>query len=69
MGYTFWCSTVVEGADVCALADDMELAFGNIHVCHDILPLVLFTDEKLVLGSHGNLAALANEPNEGHLAL
>ena len=52
-----------------ALADHLKSLFGNIYICHDIVPFVLFADEELVLGGEGNPAALANETNEGHLAL
>ena len=33
------------------------------------MPFVLFANEEFVLGSHGNPATLANETNEGYLAL
>ena len=69
MGYTFGSLGVVERFDVFALADHMEPLFGNIHICQDILPLVLFAKEEFVLGSESKSAALANEPNEGYLAL
>ena len=52
-----------------ALPDHMESLFCDIHVCQDILPFVLFANEEFVLGGEGNSAALANETNEGHLAL
>lgn len=68
MGYTFGPSAVVEGLEVFALPDDVELLFGNIHVCQDIVPFVLFANEEFVLGSHGNPSTLANETNEGDLA-
>ena len=69
MGYTFGRLAVVEGLEVFALADDVEFLFGNVHVCQDIMPFVLFANEEFVLGSHGNPATLANETNEGYLAL
>ena len=69
IGYTFGSSAVVKGADVFALADDIESFSGNIHNRHDVVPLVLFANEELVPGGHGNPSALANETNEGHLAL
>ncbi len=69
MRYTSCRSMVVEGADVFALADHMELAFGHIHVCHDILPFVFFANQEFVFGGESNPATLANETNEGYLAL
>lgn len=69
MGYTFGSSMVVEGSDLFTLPDHLESLFGNIHVCHDILPFVLFANEEFVLGGERNSAAFANEPNEGHFAL
>ena len=52
-----------------ALTDHMEALFGDIHVRHDILPFVFFTNEELILGGNRDSAAFANEPNEGHVAL
>ena len=69
MRSTFGSSMVVEGTDVFALADDVELLFCNIYVCQDIVPLVLFANQEFVIGGHGDLAALANETDEGHVAL
>ena len=69
MRYTFGLSTVVKGSDVFALADHIESFSGNIHNSHDVVPLVLFANEELVPGGQGNPSALANETNEGHLAL
>jgi hypothetical protein len=67
MGSTFGWLGVVERFDVFALADHLKSLFGNIYICHDILPFVLFADEELVLGGEGNPAALANETNKGYL--
>jgi len=69
MRYTFGWLGVVERFDVFALADHMEPLFSNIHVCHQILPPILFADEELVLGSESNPATLTNKTKEGHLAL
>jgi hypothetical protein len=69
MGYTFCCSAVGKGPNLFALADHMELAFGNVHVCHDILPFVFFANQEFVLGGESNPATLANETNEGYVAL
>ena len=41
---TFGGSTVVKGFDVSALVDHMELLVGNIHICHHVLPFVLFAN-------------------------
>ena len=60
---------VVEKPDEFALPENTELLFNNIYNGHDVLPFVLFANEELVLGGHCYSAALANETNEGHLAL
>jgi len=69
MGYTFGRSAVVEELEVFALPEDIELLFGNIYVGQDILPFVLFANEEFVLGGERNSATLANETNEGYMAL
>jgi hypothetical protein len=69
MGYTFGSLGVVEGLDVFALPDHVESLFGEIHVCQDILPFVLFANEEFVLGSAGNSAAFADQTNESYFAL
>jgi hypothetical protein len=69
MGYTFGSSMVVEGADGFSLPEDVEFLFCDIYVCQDILPFIFFANEEFVLGGEGNSATLANETNEGHLAL
>ena len=69
MGYTFGSSAVIEGSDVFAFPDHVELVFSNIYVCQDIVPFVLFAKEEFVFGSEGKSATFANETNEGHLAL
>ena len=67
--YTFGSSTVVKGSDMLALADHIQFFSGNIHNSHNVLPFVFFANEELVPSGHGNSAALANETNEGQLAL
>ena len=52
-----------------APADYIESLLGNIHHCQNVVPLVLFANEELVPGGESNSAALADETNEGHLAL
>ena len=69
MRYTFSSSAVVEGSNVFALPDHMELLFCDVHDCGHILPLVLFANEEFVIGGEGNSAALADQTNEGHVAL
>ena len=51
------------------LPDHMESLFSDIHVRQDILPFVRFAKEEFVLGGESKSATLANETNEGHLAL
>ena len=69
MGYTFGGSTVVKRFDVSALVDHMELLVCNIHICHHVLPFVLFANEEFVLGGEGDAATFANETKESHVAL
>jgi hypothetical protein len=69
MRYTFGVSTIVKGPNLFTLADHIQFFSGNIYVCHDILPFVLFANEEFVLGSESNPAAFANETNEGYIAL
>src|SRR5512144_1419663 len=52
-----------------ALASHIQSFSGDIYNCHDILPFVLFANEELVVGGYCYSAALADETNEGHLAL
>ena len=61
MGYTFGSLGVVEGLDVLALPDHVESLFGEIHVCQNILPFVVFADQEFILGGESNSAALTNE--------
>jgi hypothetical protein len=68
MRYTFGRSMVVKRANVFALPEHLELLFGNIYICHHILPFILFANQEFVLGSESNPATLANEPKEGDLA-
>jgi len=69
MRYTFGASAVLEGFEVFALPDDVELLFGNLHNSHHVLPFVLFANQEFVLGGEDNPAAFADQTNEGHLAL
>ena len=56
---------VSEGTYVFALPDHVESLFCDIHVCHDILPFVLFANQEFVFGGEGNSAALANQTRPG----
>jgi hypothetical protein len=54
---------------VFALPDQMESSLCDIHNSHDILPFVLLAKEEFVFGGECNSAALADQTNEGDVAL